>query len=91
LILRGGTEMKRLTHSPEARQRIAVATRAAMAAPAVRQKISVATKRGMAARAADEFPELSGLRAAWCGARSSVRRAFIAEILAPVFSGPEGA
>lgn len=77
-------------HSPEARQRIAVATRAAMADPAVRQKISEATKRGMAERVKETLPELTGLRAAWSAARSSARRAFIEEVLAPLFKAPEG-
>lgn len=72
-------------HSPEARQRIAVATRAAMADPAVRQKISEATKRGMAERGKETLPELAGLRAAWGVARSSARRAFIEEVFAPLF------
>jgi hypothetical protein len=53
-------------HSPEARRRIAEATRAAMAAPAVRQKISERTKLGMRTPAT----ELKILRGAWRGARS---------------------
>jgi hypothetical protein len=77
-------------HSPEARRHIAKTTRDAMASPAVRQKISVATKLGMAARVAEELPELTGLRTAWRGARSSVRRRFIEEVLAPLFKVPEG-
>jgi len=77
----------RHTHSPEARRHIAETTRVAMASPAVRQKI----KRGMAARVADELPELTGLRTAWCLARSSVRRAFIEEVLAALFKIPGGA
>jgi hypothetical protein len=75
-----------LRHSPEARRRIAEATRAAMAAPAVRQKISERTKLGMRTPAT----ELKLLRGAWRGARSSVRRSFIAEELAPLFDVPEG-
>jgi hypothetical protein len=73
-------------HSLEARRRIAEATRAAMAAPAVRQKISERTKLGMRTPAT----ELTLLRGAWRGARSSVRRTFIAEVLAPMFDSPEG-
>jgi hypothetical protein len=75
-----------LRHSPEARRRIAEATRAAMAAPAVRQKISECTKLGMRTPAT----ELKLFRGAWRGARSSVRGTFIAEELAPLFDGPEG-
>jgi hypothetical protein len=77
-------------HSPERRRSIAVATRAAMADPAMRQKISEATKRGMAERVKETLPELAGLRAAWRGARPSVRRAFIGEVLAPLFKASEG-
>lgn len=73
-------------HSPEARRRIAEATRAAMAAPAVRQKISEATKRGMGT-----LPELRRLRDAWRGARPSVQQRFIEEVLAPVFADPDRA
>ncbi len=67
-------------HSPDARRRIAEGTRLAMAAPAVRQKISEGTKRGMGT-----LPELMGLRDAWRGARPSVRRAFLSEVVAPLF------
>ena len=77
-------------HSADARRRISAATRAAMAAPAVRQKISEGTKRGMAANAMEALPELAGLRVAWSAARSSVRRAFIGEVLAPLFNSREG-
>jgi hypothetical protein len=72
-------------HSPEARLRIAEATRAAMTSPAVRQKISERTKLGMGT-----LPELSLLRAAWRGARPSVRRTFIEEVLSPLFNVPQG-
>lgn len=71
-------------HSPEARQRIAEATRTAMADPAVREKISERTKIGMGT-----LPELRRLRDAWQLARPSVRKAFIEEILAPLFTEPE--
>lgn len=74
------------THSPEARQRIAVATRAAMADPAVRQKISEQTKLGMRTPAT----ELTLLRGAWRSARVNVRQKFIEEVLAPLFKVPEG-
>jgi hypothetical protein len=69
-------------HSPEARQRIADATRAAMASPAVRRKISERTKVGMGVL----LPEIARLRDAWRGARPGARRAFICEVLAPMFN-----
>jgi len=72
-------------HSVDARRRIAEATRAAMAAPAVRQKISERTKLGMRTPAT----ELTLIRGAWRGARSGARRAFIEEVLAPLFKVPE--
>jgi hypothetical protein len=69
-------------YSPEARQRIADATRAAMASPAVRRKISERTKVGMAAL----LPEVARLRAAWREARPGAQRAFLNELLAPLFN-----
>jgi hypothetical protein len=57
-----------------------------MADPAVRLRISERTKQGMRA-AAEWMPELRRLRDAWHGARSDVRRRFLAEVLAPVTGG----
>jgi hypothetical protein len=51
----------------------------------VRQKISEGTKRALGT-----LPELLLLRAAWVAARSSVRRKFLEEVLAPLFDRPEG-
>jgi hypothetical protein len=67
---------------PAVRAEISVATKARMADPAVRQRI----RDGMAAAAGD-LVSLTVLRAAWRGAPSKVRRAFIVELLGPLFDG----
>jgi hypothetical protein len=87
-------------HSPETRARIANSLRARMIDPAVRAQISADTKARMAdpavrqrirdgmAAAAGELVSLTVLRSAWRGAPPSVRRSFIAELLAPQFDEP---
>jgi hypothetical protein len=89
------------THSPETRARLSEKGRVRMSDPAVRAKISEDTKARMAdpavrrkisegtRRASEMLPELLVLREAWRGARSSVRRKFLEELLAPLFDGPE--
>ena len=89
------------THSPETRARLSEKTIARMSDPAVRAKISEDTKARMAnpavrqrisegmKRTSDALPELLVLRAAWRGARSSVRRKFLDEVFAPLFDSPE--
>jgi hypothetical protein len=89
-------------HSPETKARIAGTLRARMNDPAVRAQISADTKARMAdpavrqrirdgmAAAAGDLVSLTVLRAAWRGAPPSVRRAFIVELLAPLFDGPVG-
>jgi hypothetical protein len=69
---------------PALRAKISQDTIARMADPAVRRKISEGTRR-----AQETLPELLVLRAAWRGARTSVRRKFLEELLAPLFDGPE--
>jgi hypothetical protein len=88
-------------HSPETRARLSEKTSARMSDPAVRAQISEDTKVRMAdpavrrkisegtKRASEMLPELLVLRAAWRGARSSVRRKFLDEVLAPLFESPE--
>ena len=68
------------------RAKISTDTKARMADPAVRQRI----RDGMFA-ANNDLVALTILRSAWRDAPSSVRRAFIVELLAPLFSGPEDA
>ena len=94
--------MKGKKHSAEARVRIAESLRTRMSDPAVRAKISVDTKARMAdpavrqrirdgmAAAAGDLVSLTVLRAAWRGAPPSVRRAFILELLGPLFDSPVG-
>jgi hypothetical protein len=87
-------------HSAETKSRIAETLRARMNDPAVRAKISADTKARMAdpavrqrirdgmAAANGELISLTVLQSAWRGAPSSVRRAFIIELLAPLCEGP---
>lgn len=72
-------------NDPAVRAQISADTKARMADPAVRQRI----RDGMAAAAGD-LVSLTVLRSAWRGAPPSVRRAFIVELLAPLFDGPVG-
>lgn len=72
-------------HSADARRRIAEATRAAMVAPEVRQRISERTKEGMRR----SVPEVDRLIAAWRAAGPSARRAFLNQVLSPVFAREE--
>ncbi len=89
-------------HSAESRTRLSEKLRARMSDPAVRAQISSDTKARMAdpavrqrirdgmIAAKSELASLTLLRSAWCGAPTSVRRAFIDELLAPLFDSPEG-
>jgi hypothetical protein len=91
--------MRGKTQSAETKAKIAETLRARMNDPAVRAKISAATKARMAdpavrqrirdgmAAAAGDLVSLTVLRAAWQGAPSGIRRAFIVELLGPLFDG----
>ena len=78
-------KMRARMSDPALRAKISENTKARMADPAVRQKVSEGTRRALGT-----LPELLLLRAAWRGARASVRRTFIDEVLAPLFNSPEG-
>jgi hypothetical protein len=92
--------MRGKTQSAETKTKIADTLRARMTDPAVRAKISADTKARMAdpavrqrirdgmAAAAGDLISLTVLRSAWQGAPPSVRRAFVVELLAPLFDGP---
>jgi hypothetical protein len=68
---------------PDVRAKISTDTKIRMADPAVRQRI----RDGMAAANGD-LVSLTVLRSAWRGAPLSVRRAFIMDLLAPLYEGP---
>lgn len=72
------------TMTPEQRERVSAATRAAMADPMVRAKISARTIAGMHAATSIEWRRLE---AAWTNAGPDVRRRFLHRfILSPVCS-----
>ena len=82
-------------HSPDARARIAASVRATMASPVVRERISTGVRMAMASPIVRErirkgmragngtATEMAQLQASWNGARASVRKEFLAAILAP--------
>ncbi len=84
-------------HSAETCAKISAATKAAMANPEVRQRISERTKAALAARRANPEAierdraaadaEAAALNAAWDSARSSVRKRFVASLVAELIGG----
>jgi hypothetical protein len=76
--------------TPEQRERISVATRAAMADPALREKISQRTTEGIRRAARELEPELTQLNIAWSSARPAVRKRFLHEKILSVVADQEG-
>jgi len=88
-------------HSAETRAKISAATKAAMANPEVRRRISERTKAGMAARRADPEAiardkaaaeaaaeaQAAALTTAWERACTSVRKKFVAALVAELIGG----